>query len=60
MKEEINTEDLTRLGLTDVDYTKKSDAELFGYKNIEWEGYLDFQRWKNDEEYDNFCESVRD
>ena len=42
MKEEINTEDLTRLGLTDTDYTKKSDAELFGYKNIEWEGYLDF------------------
>lgn len=60
MKEEVNIEDLTRLGLTNVDYTKKSDAELFGYKNLEWEGYLDFQRWKNDEEYDNFCESLRD
>lgn len=54
MKETINTEDLTRLGLTDIDFTKKSDAELFGYSNTEWEGYLDFQRWQNDEVYDNF------
>jgi hypothetical protein len=60
MKEDINTEDLTKLGLSDIDFTKKSDAELFGYKNYEWEEWLAFQRWQNDEVYDNFNDLMRD
>lgn len=60
MKEGIDTEDLTRLGLTDIDFTKKSDAELHGYKNSDWDTYLDFQRWQNDEVYDNLNETIRD
>lgn len=53
-------EDLTRLGLTNIDFTKKSDAEIHGYKNSEWDTYLDFQHWKNDEIYDNFNELYKE
>jgi len=60
VKEEVFTENLTRLGLSDIDFTKKSDAELFGYKNSEWEEWLTFQRWQNDEIYDNFSDLIRD
>lgn len=60
MKEDIVIdEDLVSLGLSGIDFTKKSDAELFGYKNEEWEQWLDFQRWENDEEFDNYA-NLRD
>lgn len=48
------------LGLSDKDYTELSDAELFGYSKEDWGEWLDFQRWGNDEEYDNFVENIKD
>lgn len=48
-------EDLTTLGLSDKDFTKMEDWELYGFLSPEeYDDYVIIQSLYNDEEYDNF------